>query len=719
MHALPVCYALLALPLLAAEPVQPAGPATNPSGQIASSPSTPAAQIRTALPIAKPARLAQSAKLIQAEGPKKFPAHWGAPPRIQTRDYVKLPGGYGHGSSTLKKWIQENLDKDAANKGPDLQQPSGKDGDGSITISGELKQWHKVTLTLDGPFAHEQDNRPNPFTDYALQVTFTHESGSPKYTVPGYFAADGNAAESSAQSGTKWRAHLSPDKPGQWTYTVSFLTAPNIISGETDAVGRIQPLHGKTGSFTIAPTDKSGRDFRAQGRLTYVGKHHLQFAGSKEYFLKAGADAPETLFGYADFDGTSANKAAKVPLKHYKPHLADWKAGDPSWQDGKGKGLIGALNYLSSTGANAFSFLPYNAGGDGDNVWPFTSRDDPLHYDCSKLDQWALVLDHATATGLFAHFKMQETENDDNVPTALDGGDLGPERRLYCRELIARFGHLLALNWNLGEENTQSTKQQLDMAHFIAATDPYHHHIVVHTFPDQQDKVYRPLLGQDSPFTGASLQTSTVRDCHAQIVKWTEASTKAGKPWGISFDEPGDAQLGMPPDPDYPGMPKNYKGPSIHDTRKYVLWGTFLGGGWGVEYYFGYKLPQNDLLCEDWRSRDQSWRYCKIALNFFRGIPFQDMTNHDELVGNTRHDNSAYCYAKKGLYLVYLPEGGSKEFHPLPNDAVKTIQWFNPRNGILAPPSPLKGNKLAAPDQDDWLAILKSPHPQGVPPGSR
>ena len=36
---------------------------------------------------------------------------------------------------------------------------------------------------------------------------------------------------------------------------------------------------------------------------------------------------------------------------------------------------------------------------------------------------------------------------------------LGPERKLYCRELIARFGHNLALNWNLGEENTQSTEE--------------------------------------------------------------------------------------------------------------------------------------------------------------------------------------------------------------------------------------------------------------------
>jgi hypothetical protein len=32
---------------------------------------------------------------------------------------------------------------------------AAKDGSGSVTISGELKQWHNVTLTLDGPFAKE------------------------------------------------------------------------------------------------------------------------------------------------------------------------------------------------------------------------------------------------------------------------------------------------------------------------------------------------------------------------------------------------------------------------------------------------------------------------------------------------------------------------------------------------------------------------------------
>jgi len=37
------------------------------------------------------------------------------------------------------------------------------------------------------------------------------------------------------------------------------------------------------------------------------------------------------------------------------------------------------------------------------------------------------------------------------------------QRKLYCREVIARFAHNLALNWNIGEENTQSTEEIVDM----------------------------------------------------------------------------------------------------------------------------------------------------------------------------------------------------------------------------------------------------------------
>lgn len=45
---------------------------------------------------------------------KPFPPHWGRPPAVQTKDFKKLPLGFGMGSSTLAKWILVNVKKDKA-----------------------------------------------------------------------------------------------------------------------------------------------------------------------------------------------------------------------------------------------------------------------------------------------------------------------------------------------------------------------------------------------------------------------------------------------------------------------------------------------------------------------------------------------------------------------------------------------------------------------------
>ncbi len=615
------------------------------------------------------------------------------------------------------------------------------DGDGSVQITGELRQWHAVTLTVDGPFVREQDEDPNPFTDYRMTVTFTHESGKPTYEVPGYFAADGDAANTSADSGNKWRAHLSPDLAGQWNYRVSFVRGKHAAIDPAVATTAVPECDGKAGTFQVLPTDKTGRDFRSRGRLQYVGQHYLQFAGSGEYFLKAGPDAPETLLAYADFDNTQSGRPRKaregeaVPtdtLHHYEPHVADWSEGDPTWKGDKGKGLIGALNYLSSKGVNAFSFLPYNAGGDGDNVWPFVERAGKLHYDCSKLDQWNIVFSHATQSGLYLHFKLQENEVDDNrvghkrelrqVPESLDGGALGVERKLYCRELVARFAHHLALNWNLGEENTQSPEEQRAMAQYLRDVDPYDHHIVVHTFPGDQDRVYGPLLGDQSVLTGASLQNSW-RQAHQRTLKWVRASAEAGKLWVVANDEQNPASHGVPPDPGYEGhngvAKEGDREYTLDDIRKNCLWGTLMAGGAGVEYYFGYQLPQNDLVCEDWRSRDRSWDYCRIALKFFQDqqVPFWEMSNQDALVGNQRNDNSRYCFAKPGsLYLVYLPDGGTASLGLEQADGIFSVKWYDPRHGgdlSEGSVTEVRGGSevsLGQPprdDAEDWLIVVR------------
>ncbi|TWU37114.1 DUF5060 domain-containing protein [Novipirellula artificiosorum] len=584
-----------------------------------------------------------------------------------------------------------------------------------VTLSGELQQWHKVTLTIDGPEASE-GGTPNPFLDYRMQVTFHHSATGLTYNVPGYFAADGDAANTSATAGNKWRVHLAPDHAGEWTYDVSFRQGPSVaISDAPDAGTPVDSVDGLKGTFSIAASDKTGRDFRAKGRLNYVGKHHLQFAGTGEFFLKAGADAPENFLAYVDFDGDFKTDGQKDNLiKDWGPHVQDWKPGDPTWQTTRGKGMIGAINYLASQGLNSFSFLTLNIIGDDRNVFPYTTYDERERIDCSRMDQWETVFAHGTNLGMYLHFKTQEAEN----VNLLDDGQMGPQRKLYYRELIARFAHHLALNWNLGEEvglgHEVSTKKKKDWAKYLWTHDPYQHHIVIHNGNNHFD-----LLGVESELTGFSLQTNRpdFSNVHGSTLNYLRRSVEAGKPWVVACDEPGDAQHSLITDAEDP----------THDNaRKNALWGNLMAGGAGVEWYFGYKHPHSDLTCQDYRVREKMWEQCRIALAFFANqkIPFWNMTNADNLLGS----KNAYCLCDPGkLYLVYRKQAEQTTLDLSAATGLFEVLWFNPRTGgalqqgstqvVSAGGKAMIGDPPNDSDQD-WLAVVRPGDPKrDYPPG--
>jgi hypothetical protein len=572
-------------------------------------------------------------------------------------------------------------------------------------LSGELKQWHDVTLTFYGPESSETAE-PNPFLDYRLDVTFT--KGSKRYVVPGFYAADGKAAETSATGGRRWRVHFLPPEPGTWTYAASFRTGADVAI-DTSVAGEPIAFDGAVGTLKIEPTDKMGRDFRAQGLLQHVGQRYLRFAHTGTYFLKGGADSPENFLAYADFDGTydtaelkrEGEAAGGEFIHHYEPHVEDWRPGDPTWKDGKGKGIIGALNYLASKGMNSVYFITYNLdGGDGKDVWMWTDPNERFRFDCSKLAQWEIVFSHMDRLGLMLHVITQEQENDQG----LDGGDLGRRRKLYYRELIARFAHHPALVWNLGEENTNTTEQRKAFSKYIHDVDPYDHPVVCHTFPGQYDKVYEPLLGYEY-FEGPSLQTN---DTHTQTVKWLDRSAESGRQWFVCLDEIGPAHTGVKPDKD------DY----WHDeVRTKHLWANLMAGGAGVEWYFGYRYSHNDLNCESWHSRDHMWDMTRYALEFFRNLPFTKMERHDELT-SAKDD---YCFAWPGyLYVVYLPAGGTTDLDLGNTTETFQIRWFNPRQGtpmqmgsLASISGPGKFN-LGQPPRDtdkDWVALVEGPKP--------
>ncbi|RJP32349.1 MAG: DUF5060 domain-containing protein [Candidatus Omnitrophota bacterium] len=572
-----------------------------------------------------------------------------------------------------------------------------------VNITGELKTWHPITLTFTGPETSETA-LPNPFLNYRLDVVFMKDSK--QYSVPGYFAADGRAGESSADAGNQWRVHFTPDEAGVWQYKAFFVSGLDIAI-HPDNEGIPTSFDGVSGSFRIEPSDKSGRDFRGKGMLRYVGKRYLQFAGTGEYFIKGGADSPENFLAYADFDqtlygGASPTKTSAgeadphLKLHRYEPHAQDWKPGDPTWKNGKGKTIIGALNYLAGKGMNSVYFLTMNVIGDGKDVWPWTAYDERYRFDCSKLDQWEIVFSHMDNVGLMLHVITQETENDQ----LLDEGELGRQRKLYYRELIARFAHHPALVWNLGEENTNTDEQRKAFARYIHDLDPYDHPVVIHTYPGHYDQVYEPLLGYKY-LQGPSLQMGNMSKTHAETLKWVRRSADAGHPWVVCLDEIGPADVGVKPDAD----------DFWHDqVRKEALWGNLMAGGAGCEWYFGYKFAHNDLNCEDWRSRDHMWDLTRHALDFFRQIPFAEMKPDDEL---TSAEND-YCLAKVGeVYAIYLPNGGGTNLNLASGEF--SVKWYNPRTGgewvegsiktIVGPGDQSIGNPPADADSD-WAVLV-------------
>ncbi|WKN32772.1 DUF5060 domain-containing protein [Porifericola rhodea] len=578
------------------------------------------------------------------------------------------------------------------------------------------KKWHKMTLNFEGPQTSESAN-DNPFLNYRLEVTFQHEDRS--YTIPGYYAADGNAAESSADSGNIWQVNFSPDEAGIWQYKVSFRKGDSIAVSDDSAAGEALAFDGEEGRFEVVPSDKNGKDLRAQGRLKYIGERYLRFAESQKYFLKGGTDSPENLLGFEDFDGTyfgadeeqrEGEAAADKNLHRYMPHVEDWKEGDPSWGEGKGKGLIGALNYLAEKEMNSIYFLTMNIGGDGKDVWPYTSYEERFRFDCSKLAQWEKVFSHADSLGIMLHFVLQETENE----LLLDGGETGPERKLYYRELIARFAHHLAITWNMGEENgyanftpeAQNDAQRKDMIAYIKQTDPYNNFLAIHTHASRKYRyqVLDSLLGFQS-LDGPSLQINPPSDVHSETKHWIDSSAVAGKQWVVNLDEIGPHYHGVLPDNIDPE----------HDTVRYeVLWGNLMAGGGGVEWYFGYRFPNDDLNAETFRTRNNVWEQTAHALRFFNDyLPFWNMHGADELLDSDR----AYCFAEPGvIYAVYLPKGEKTQLDLGKTEKNYTIKWYNPKSGgelqegskteVSGPGKVTLGTPPAA-ENEDWVALVK------------
>ena len=574
----------------------------------------------------------------------------------------------------------------------------------NVNISGEMRRWHPVELTLTGPSAQETDN-PSPFLQYRFDVTF--QNGGTTVVVPGFFAADGNAEESSATSGNKWRAIFTPGKTGTWSYTIRFREGSNVAVSDNPLAGTATSFDGISGTFNITETNKSGRDFRGKGPLRYVGEHYQQFDNG-EWFLKVGTDSPENFLAFEDFDGTY-NGSGTDYMKTWSPHVQDWNSGDPTWKNGKGKGIIGAVNYLSEKGVNSQYFLTLNAvSGDTKDIWPWTGPTNTTQYDVSKLAQWDIVFQHMQKKGVMMHVVLQ----DDQDAGMLDNGDLGTERKLYYRELIARFGYHPAIIWNLGEETNNTTAQLKSFTDFFQANDPYGHLVQVHTLPGGSnfEQVYAPLLGYDG-YGGISFQIhngefeSGGPKTYNFTRDWLKRSEAAGQKWVIAIDECCGYRRGVEP----LGANKN-----LDDVRKNDLWGSLMAGGAGMETYFGTE-DKEDFNVEDFRPWAEMFDYMRYAEAFFQThVPFQQLEALDD---QSVADEVLVMGIPGSYYLIYLKNGGTKTLNITGEAKNYDVMWFDPRNGgalqqgsksTVSGPGSVGIGQAPSSNSNDWVAIVKA-----------
>lgn len=582
-------------------------------------------------------------------------------------------------------------------------------------LAGTLKKWQPVTLTFDGPPTSEIDSI-NPFLDKSLLVNFSNKNDS--YLVHGYFAADGDAANSSADSGNKWQVKFSPDKTGPWKFDAYLIEGKDVAVKQFTLPKKSESIWNIRGSFEVQGVDSTATGFYKTGKLAYVGRRYLEESETGRAFLKNGVGSPETFLAYYEFDGTFKKGGAVTPtlnngLHEYPSHKKDWNEGDPIWGDEKGKAIIGALNYMASKGMNGLYFMTMNEHGDGDNVWPWVAPEEQTRYDVSKLGQWEKVFTHMDNLGIAMNVFTQETEND----TILNKGELGLERKLYYKELVARFGHHLGVVWNLGEETNRTPEQLKAYASYIRSMDPYNHPIAVHNHVrvtgerregrplDPIKETFTPLLGYKD-FEIPSLQMYDTTEVHREVKKWLDLSEKRKKPWVVYLDEIGHWDIGVTTDT---AANNNYD-MVMHSS----LWGSLMAGSAGTSWYFGgLDGPNNDMAAEDFRARDRWWSISSNAKDFFNDhLPFWEMKADDEFLSNKK----AFCFAKKDeVYVVYLPKGEKTDLQI--GDGAFTIAFYDPMEGGLLHDKQNEGWKITKPNSvelsaynrqtdKDWVIVI-------------
>ena len=469
-------------------------------------------------------------------------------------------------------------------------------------VSKSYPKWSTIELTFPGP-PSEARGTPNPFA-VRLDATFTGPRGK-SYRVPGFYAGDGQGGE----NGHLWKVRFSADEVGTWKY----------VTKSSDS-----RLDKHSGQFAVTDVPADAQGFWKWGRLEAVGTpenkiRYLKFRDGP-YWLKAGCDDPENFLGHYENYNTLAKRKA-------------------------------AVDYLAEAGINSLYIMLHNIDGDDKDVWPWLGKTPKeakanggknARFDIAKLREWRELFEHMQSRGVVPYLILED-----------DSAWKGYDHDRYYREIIARFGDLPAVVFNLGEEHNENytLREGLALAKRFKELDPYKHPLGIHNVNRPSDAyIDSPDVDLTSIQTGQPGRPSAVKYAveHNQIaVDWiARCKARGRRVLVVNFDE---------------GRPE-------YDRRAW--WSAYMGGGvWEAHVTEPYDRPYSA-----WAT---TWKELGGARAFMESLPFAEMQPHNDLITN----GQAFCLAQPGkAYAVYLPQGGSFSIR-LAEGKNYTAAWWNPANG--------------------------------------
>jgi len=496
---------------------------------------------------------------------------------------------------------------------------------------GRLSQcarWATLEIALQGPDCQSR-GKPNPF-GILVDAVFTGP-GNRRFKVPGFYEGDGRGGP----DGNVWKVRFSPDAPGKWIVATQ---SPNEL------------LDNYRGVFLVTDPSEDAPGFYRWGRLGAVGTaadgiRYLKFRDGP-YWLKAGCDDPENFLGrFRNYDTPEKRRST--------------------------------VDYLAAKGINSMYMMTHNIGGDDNDVWPWLGNTPKeaksyatadVRFDIARLAEWRALFEYMQSKGVVPYLVLED-----------DSAWHGYDHARYYREMIARFGDLPAVMFNVNEEHNEHYKlaEALDFMRQLEAIDPYGHPRGIHNVNRPSDPY---VDASQVDFTSIQTTGSDPLAHNALAIEWIERCRRRGKRvLMVGFDE---------------GRPEE-------DRRAW--WSAYLGGGvWEAHVRKPYDRPM--------KAWGTLWTELGGTRAFMESLPFWEMEPRNDLVtaGN------AFCLAAPGqAYALYLPQGGTVIVQLAPN-AEYTAAWWNPtnsRNGRFQDPTRISGGRqqFPAPTNADWaLRILRA-----------